>query len=87
MVLVVLDGPGGLALTAAVEDVTLDEGFQTGDHLEVIQVIVAYLFHAVLARFSLKSRGERIRTSDHLNPIQVRYLAALHPALPSNILA
>ena len=32
-------------------------------------------------------RGERIRTSDHLNPIQVRYLAALHPDLLSNILA
>ena len=26
-----------------------------------------------------KSRGERIRTSDPLNPIQVRYQAALHP--------
>ena len=26
-----------------------------------------------------QSRGERIRTSDHLNPIQVRYQAALHP--------
>gem|GEM_PF-4300576 len=24
-------------------------------------------------------RGERIRTSDHLHPIQVRYQAALHP--------
>jgi hypothetical protein len=24
-------------------------------------------------------RGERIRTSDHLNPIQVRYQAALRP--------
>ena len=28
---------------------------------------------------SKNGRGERIRTSDHLNPIQVRYLAALHP--------
>ena len=26
-----------------------------------------------------KSRGGRIRTGDHLNPIQVRYLAALRP--------
>jgi hypothetical protein len=25
-------------------------------------------------------RGGRIRTGDHLNPIQVRYQAALHPA-------
>jgi hypothetical protein len=29
--------------------------------------------------FAIYSRGERIRTSDHLNPIQVRYQAALHP--------
>ena len=27
----------------------------------------------------LIGRGERIRTSDHLHPIQVRYQAALHP--------
>ncbi len=76
-----LDGLGGLALAAAVEDVALNEGLNTGDHKNMIQVVVAYLFHAVLARFSLKSRGGRIRTGDHLNPIQVRYLAALHPAV------
>jgi hypothetical protein len=28
----------------------------------------------------LIGRGEKIRTSDHLNPIQVRYQAALRPA-------
>ncbi len=35
-------------------------------------------------------RGGRIRTGDHLNPIQVRYQAALHPDLSlilSNILS
>ena len=30
----------------------------------------------------LIGRGERIRTSDHLHPIQVRYQAALHPEVP-----
>ena len=60
MILVVLDSLGGLTFTAAVEDITLNEGFQTGNHMEVIQVVVAHLFHAVLARFSLKSRGGRI---------------------------
>ncbi|GAI52981.1 unnamed protein product, partial [marine sediment metagenome] len=31
--------------------------------------------------FCAYGRGGRIRTGDHLNPIQVRYLAALHPDL------
>ncbi len=31
--------------------------------------------------FCSYGRGGRIRTGDHLNPIQVRYLAALHPGL------
>ncbi len=30
--------------------------------------------------FISNGRGGRIRTDDHLNPIQVRYQAALHPA-------
>ena len=30
--------------------------------------------------FHSYGRGGRIRTDDHLNPIQVRYQAALHPA-------
>ena len=30
-------------------------------------------------QFHAYGRGGRIRTGDHLNPIQVRYLAALHP--------
>lgn len=34
-----------------------------------------------LAGFSFVGRGGRIRTDDHLNPIQVRYQAALHPEL------
>ncbi len=54
MPFVVLDGLGGLALAAAVEDVALDEGLNTGDHKNMIQVVVAYLFHAVSARISLK---------------------------------
>ena len=33
--------------------------------------------------FCAYGRGGRIRTGDHLNPIQVRYLAALRPALLS----
>ncbi len=36
---------------------------------------------------SIYGRGGRIRTDDHLNPIQVRYQAALHPDLLSDILA
>ena len=60
VILVIPDGLGGLALTAAVEDVTLDKGLKIGTHLEVIQVVVSYFSHAVSARFSLKSRGERI---------------------------
>ena len=31
--------------------------------------------------FCSYGRGGRIRTGDHLNPIQVRYLAALRPVL------
>ncbi len=31
---------------------------------------------------SLTSRGDWIRTSDHLHPMQVRYRAALHPEIP-----
>ena len=81
MPFVVLDGLGGLALAAAVEDVAFNEGLDIGDYKNMIQVVVAYLFYAVSARISLKSRGGRIRTGDHLNPIQVRYLAALHPVL------
>lgn len=30
---------------------------------------------------SVFGRGERIRTSDHLHPMQVRYQAALHPVV------
>ncbi len=30
---------------------------------------------------SSSSRGERIRTSDPLHPMQVRYRAALHPEM------
>ncbi len=40
--------------------------------------------------FHAYGRGGRIRTGDHLNPIQVRYQAALHPDLITllyNILA
>ena len=33
------------------------------------------------AAFGFVGRGGRIRTDDHLNPIQVRYQAALHPGL------
>ncbi len=29
-------------------------------------------------------RGERIRTSDHLHPMQVRYQTALHPDNETN---
>ena len=29
--------------------------------------------------YILNGRGERIRTSDHLHPMQVRYQAALRP--------
>ncbi len=32
-----------------------------------------------LQLFELSGRGERIRTSDHLHPMQVRYQAALRP--------
>ncbi len=36
--------------------------------------------------FVIIGRGERIRTSDHLNPIQVRYLAALRPGFVTSLL-
>ncbi len=32
-------------------------------------------------------RGGRIRTGDHLNPIQVRYQTALHPGLAFDIVS
>ena len=40
------------------------------------------IFFNVLSKFG---RGERIRTSDHLHPIQVRYQAALHPERTDHI--
>ena len=45
------------AVKWVVEDATFDEGLDTGDYKNMIQVVVAYLFHAVSARISLKSRG------------------------------
>jgi hypothetical protein len=55
VILVVTNGIGGLALATAVEDVTLGEGFQTDNHLAVIQVIVSYFSMPFRVRFSFKS--------------------------------
>ena len=38
-------------------------------------------------RASIAGRGDWIRTSDHLHPMQVRYRAALHPDLPCPVFA
>ena len=46
------------------------------DGNDILKVSIAEEFSEYIRKFG---RGERIRTSDHLTPSQVRYQAALRP--------
>ena len=51
-----------------------------GRHITTTNLIE---FQSLSADYVGRSRGDWIRTSDHLNPIQVRYQAALRPEIKS----